>query len=126
MIGWMGIQTLTFPKRQTSDIIIYLVIMFPFTCIGIWMQMTGWIEKIDLDRNGIMWLDWKGEVHVRATLDQIRKVTSLHRRERDAFWKPSALEIDTDLGVIEASGSLRGRRKLESEIKMVIESRKIR
>jgi hypothetical protein len=123
-IVWIGIQALTFPKRQTSDFIIFIVLFLPFTCLGVWAQMTGWIEKIHLDRNGIIWVDWKGEVQVRATLDQIRKVTYVHRRDQDVFWKGDALEIDTDIGMIEASIHLWGSDNLRKDVEKVIETRR--
>jgi hypothetical protein len=48
----------------------------------------------------------------------------VQRRDQNEFWKGGALEIDTDLGMIEATINLWGFNNLKKDVEKVIESRR--
>jgi hypothetical protein len=84
--------------------------------LGLWMQLTGWVERIRLDADGIEWIDWKGKSRVRASLAQIT-----HMDEEGG--EVGSLRIYTTQGTVRASSYLWGFSHLRQEVRQVLESK---
>lgn len=96
---------------------LFLGVLALFLLIGVWMQLTGWNERIDLGPSGIEWTDFRGQSKVRASIDDILDVDEASNG--NASW----LKITTAQGVVQASSNLRGYSELRAEVQHVVSSR---
>jgi flagellar biogenesis protein FliO len=104
------------PKTQGTQAIPGILGILCFMLPGVWMQMTGWTERIKLGPDGIEWIDWKGKLRAKATLDQIREINIMTGKSR-------SMQIETDNGSVKASGDLWGFGNLKKDVERVIETR---
>lgn len=88
----------------------------PFLGIGVWLQLTGWRERISLGPDGITWIDFLGRTRVQARLDQIREV--IRSKDDEGY---SSLRVVTDEGTVQAASYLKGFNALHKEAKRVVE-----
>lgn len=99
------------PATEGREIAPFMLI--PFAGIAIWMQLTGWRERIEVGRDGFKWIDWLGRVRVHARLDQVVSSDAV-RHMRNSLDEPSSstVHIHTTVGTIQANSHLRGWRHL--------------
>jgi len=96
VIVWMLYGMQTDPAMHSPSPGPVYAVSALFLLIGLYGQLTGWVERIKLGPQGIEWIDWKGQVRVRASLDQIRKV-------RVVRGKYFSCAIETDNGSVMTS-----------------------
>ncbi len=122
---WLGIimsMVVSFardPAFVQGSIIPFIVAAVLFGSIGVWMQMTGWIERITLGADGIEWIDWLGRVRVRASLEDIRDVRVIQGS------KSRSGEIETRQGPIKFSSNIWGFSELVGDVKKIIDGRQV-
>lgn len=91
--------------------------MTPFIAIGVWMQMTGWIERVKLGPGGIEWRDWKGKIRCSASINEIV----------DYNYQPGEapyLVVLTKQGEVRFSSYISKFQPLKLEIEKIVASRK--
>lgn len=107
--------------KETTPFFMY-VVLFLFALPGVWMQMTGWIEKISIGPAGIVWINWQGKVKIQASLDDIISLET-QRVSNDGGPDAETLRVFTKQGTISAMSYLKGYKDLKAEIQKVLDSR---
>lgn len=110
-VGFMAYSALT-DKQQ--DARWFALALIPFAAIGVWLQLTGWVERIIIGPQGFVWIDCFGRTRVRAQLNQLVS-TDVSESRRSA-----SLQIHTTVGTIRASSYLWNWRHLLSMAERVV------
>lgn len=108
---------LTSPSTIKGGIAPFVVGGLAFSAIGVWMQLTGWIERIDLGPQGIVWTDFLGRKRVVAALDEITGMISMRGNH------VGVVKIETLHGTVQASSYLRGYSDLKAQVGAVLAAR---
>lgn len=116
--GFIGSGALSATKPGSGSPVPFLLAVFAFASIGIWMQLTGWVERIRVDENGIEWIDFLGRQRVKATLDEIIGLNEIWGRS-------STMAIETRQGTVRASSYLWGYSKLRAQVQQIVDRRKL-
>lgn len=114
-VGFMGYSALTDTHQNARWFALALV---PFALIGIWLQLTGWVERILIGPDGLTWIDFLGRTRVRAQLNQIVS-TDVSSGRRGA-----SIQIHTTVGTIRASSYLWHWRELMATADRVVHDAK--
>jgi len=85
--------------------------------IFVWAQLVGWVERIQLGPDGVVWTDLLGRTRVRAALYEIRTMDVISGHGGGA-------RIYTDQGTVRCMTSIKNFSTLENEVEKVLASRK--
>ncbi len=123
IIGFMLLLAtgLVGPPSSGPPPALVVVLLLLFAIPGVWMQLTGWVERIEIDPTGIRWIDCLGRVRVTSTLEDIEDTdvnVSYGRNSRMETYR-----IFTDHGTIQATNSLQNYSALQREIDRILQSR---
>ncbi|MBI1332615.1 MAG: hypothetical protein GC165_07020 [Armatimonadetes bacterium] len=104
-----------------SPAALYTVLLV-FSIPGIWLQMTGWVERIVIGPDGIKWIDWTGKTRMSSPFDDIEGSDTSSTYSGNGV-RSESLQVYTDHGTIQASSYLQSYSLLKHEIDRVVQSR---
>lgn len=96
---------------------VFELALFVFLLPGIWMQLSGWVERISLGPEGIEAIDFLGRSRVRASLEEIVEGETVKGSES------SSVQIHTLRGTVSAGSGYWKKGKLLEEVRKVVAGR---
>jgi len=113
-----GFFFLNNPRPSVMEGIIGLPIIALFWSLFLYMQISGWNERIEFTASTIRWIDWRKRVRIEARFEEITGMDEQHD-------ETNSLTIETTIGAIRANSSLRGYADLKNAIRDLLSAPRV-